>query len=528
MKKILFTFFTVVSFALLAFPQTSRPNIIYIMSDDHDDDAISAYRELADAPQKSKMMIQTNSIDRMAREGMLFTSAFVSNSICSPARATVLTGKFSHINGVKDNSTPFDTSQYTFIKQMHKSGYQTAIIGKWHLHITPSGFDYFSILPGQGVYYSPRFVTAKDTTIFREGYVTEEITRQTLEWLDNRKTDKPFVLMMHHKAPHRNWVPSLKYLEMFSKMKFAEPATLYADTTGKGKAFRDQKMSILNDMDLCTDLKIDPKYLDDIPHLKPPADQIRGYQHQMDLIPPLVRERIQEIYSKRGKILRDNKPKGRELLALKFQWYMQDYMACVASVDESVGNVLNYLDSHHLSENTIVFYTSDQGFYLGENGWFDKRFMYDVSMKTPLLVRWKEHIKPNLVSGALVQNIDLAATFLDLCGMPVPSEMQGLSLKPILLGKSKKLSRPSLYYHYYEYPDDHNVYPHLGVRNEQYKLIYFYTINEWELYDLKKDPDEQTNLIDNPAYKRLIHSLKAELNRQRSHYKDLKPAGSLD
>jgi arylsulfatase A-like enzyme len=512
--------------ALPAYAQTSRPNIIYIMSDDHDDDAISAYRQrVTGTPQKNKILIQTNSIDRMAREGMLFTSAFVSNSICSPARATVLTGKFSHMNGVKDNGTPFDTSQYTFIKQMHRSGYQTAIIGKWHLHITPSGFDYFSILPGQGVYYSPRFITAKDTTVFKERYITEEITRQTLAWLDNRKTDKPFVLMMHHKAPHRNWVPSLKYLEVFSKMKFAEPATLYADTTGRGKAFRAQKMSILNDMDLCTDLKIDPKYLEDIPHLKPPTDKVREYQHQMDLISLLERERILEIYSERGKILRETKPQGRELLALKFQWYMQDYMACVASVDESVGNILNYLDSHHLSENTIVFYTSDQGFYLGENGWFDKRFMYDVSMKTPLLVRWKGHIKPDAVSEVLVQNIDLASTFLDLSGMPVPKEMQGLSLKPILLGESKKISRASLYYHYYEYPDDHNVFPHLGVRNEQYKLIYFYTINEWELYDLKKDPNEQNNLINNPAYQRQIRLLKEELNRQKKHYKDLEPAG---
>lgn len=521
MSRPLFRFLPIVlmMLSLPSLAQEKRPNILFIMSDDHDADAISAYQGT---------LIQTPGLDRMAREGMLFSRSFVSNSICSPARATILTGKYSHLNGVRDNRTPIDTSQYTYTKQMRKQGYQTALIGKWHLHSTPSGFDHFSVLPGQGNYYSPRFMNAKDTVVYRDGYATDEITRQTIEWLDQRDPKKPFAVMMHHKAPHRNWVPALKNLEKFSRMKFPEPPTLFADTAGKGAAFRHQKMRILQDMTLCVDLKIDPAYLMEIPHLKPSEQEIKGYQTQMNLIPEKTRQRIKEIYSERGKILRDKKPEGRELLALKYQWYMQDYLACVASVDESIARILDYLDEHHLSENTVVFYTSDQGFYLGENGWFDKRFMYDVSMQSPLIVRWKGHIKPNSKSDALVQNIDYTPTFLDLAGMAIPQDLQGLSLKPILLGKEKKLNRSSLYYRYYEFPVDHHVYPHLGVRTEKHKLIYFYTVNEWELYDLVKDPTEQKNVARDPAYQKVLKELKEELNRQRKHYKDNEPAGILN
>lgn len=505
--------------------QNPRPNIIYIMSDDHDDDAISIYRAL-NMP-KGSMFIQTPHIDKMAREGALFKNAFVSNSICSPVRATVLTGKFSHMNGVKDNITPFDTSQYTFIKQMRASGYQTALIGKWHLHIRPSGFDYFSILPGQGLYYSPQFLNAQDTVTLKDGYVTEEITRQTLAWLDKRDRQKPFVLLMHHKAPHRNWLPTLKNIEVFSKVKFQEPVTLFADTTGKGTAFRHQQMSILNDMDLCTDLKIDPSYLKDIPHLKVSEQDAKWYQNSMLQIPEPSRSKILEIYAERGKILQTQRPAGKELLSLKYQWYMQDYMACVASVDESVGKLLDYLEKNNMSENTIVVYTSDQGFYLGENGWFDKRFMYDVSMKTPLIFQWKGHISQR-VQASLVQNIDLAPTFLDLAELPLPEELQGLSLKPVLLGKSKAVARKSLYYHYYEFPDPHHVYPHVGIRGSRYKLIYFYTLNEWEFYDLKKDPDEQMNQAKSPRYEKKIESMKKELSDLRKVYKDSEKAGELE
>ena len=501
-----------------------QPNIIYIMSDDHDADAISAY---------NKKFIATPNIDRIAKEGMRFTNCFVGNSICSPVRATILTGQHSHLNGIKDNRTPFDGSKMTLPKLLKEAGYQTAIIGKWHLHSLPTGFDYWTVLPGQGVYYSTRLINMKNDTIRYNEYATSLITNQTLSWLkEKRDPSKPFFIMMHHKAPHRNWVPELKWLESFSKKTFPEPPTLYADTIGKGTAFKHQRMSILKDMTLCTDLKIDPQYIMDIPHLKPDSDDIRGYIATMNAIPEEQRKRMKEIFAERGKLLQQLKPTGKELLKLKYQWYMQDYLACVASVDESVGEVLNYLDESGLSENTIIIYTSDQGFYLGENGWFDKRFMYDVSMQTPLLVKWKGKIKPGSVSNALVQNIDFAPTMLDVAGVKVPDWMQGLSLKSILTGKQNVpmaigMPRKELYYRYYEYPIDHYVIPHLGIREKQYKLIYFYTVNEWEFYDLKNDPQEQHNLISSSNYQKEIARMKEELIQTKKKYKDVEPAGEL-
>jgi arylsulfatase A-like enzyme len=496
------------------------PNIIYIMSDDHDADAISAY---------NKKFISTPNLDRIAKEGMLFTNCFVGNSICSPVRATILTGQHSHMNGIKDNRTPFDGTKITLPKLLKQSGYQTVLIGKWHLHSLPTGFDYWKILPGQGFYYSPRFINMNNDTVrYSQDYATSFITNETISWLkEKRDPAKPFFLMMHHKAPHRNWVPELKWLEVFSKRNFPEPPTLYADTVGKGAAFKHQRMSILKDMTLCTDLKIDPQYIMDVPHLKPDSVDIRGYNAIMNSIPENIRIRMKEIFAERGKILQQQKPEGKALLKLKYQWYMQDYLACIASVDESVGQLLNYLDESGLAENTVVIYTSDQGFYLGENGWFDKRFMYDVSMQTPLLIRWKGKIKPGSVSTSLVQNIDFTSTMLDAAGVKAPSWMQGLSLKPILTGKKIELSRKELYYRYYEYPIDHYVIPHLGIREKQYKLIYFYTVNEWEFYDLKADPQEQHNLAGLPKYQAEINRMKKRLIEVKKEYKDTEPAGDL-
>jgi arylsulfatase A-like enzyme len=496
-----------------------QPNIIYIMSDDHDADAISAY---------NKTFISTPNMDRIAKEGMRFTNCFVGNSICSPVRATVLTGQHSHLNGIKDNRTPFDGNKITLPKLLKEASYQSALIGKWHLHSLPTGFDYWTALPGQGLYYSTRLINMNNDTIRYNEYATSLITKQALDWLkEKRDASKPFFLMMHHKAPHRNWVPELKWLEIFSKKTFPEPQTLYADTAGKGAAFKHQRMSILKDMTLCTDLKIDPQYIMDIPHLKPDSNEIRSYNGFMNGIPEEQRIKMKAIFAKRGKMLQQIKPSGKELLKLKYQWYMQDYLACVASVDESVGEVLKYLDESGLSENTMVIYTSDQGFYLGENGWFDKRFMYDVSMNTPLLVRWKGKIKPGSVNTSLVQNIDFAPTMLDVAGVKVPDWMQGLSLKPILTGKQNELSRKELYYRYYEYPIDHYVIPHLGIREKQYKLIYFYTSNEWEFYDLKADPQEQKNLIKLPRYQAEINRMRMKLTEAKSKYRDTEPAGEL-
>src|SRR6185503_20146771 len=493
--------YRVILLCLLAISShAQQPNIIYIMSDDHDADAISAY---------NKKFISTPNMDRIAKEGMRFTNCFVGNSICSPVRATVLTGQHSHLNGIKDNRTPFDGSKITLPKLLKEAGYQTVLIGKWHLHSLPTGFDYWTVLPGQGVYYSTRLIDMNNDTIRYNEYATSLITNKTLDWLkDQRDPSKPFFIMMHHKAPHRNWVPELKWLEIFSKKKFPEPPTLYADTAGKGAAFKHQRMSILKDMTLCTDLKIDPRYIMDIPHLRPDSNEIRSYHAFMNWIPEDQRGKMKEIFAERGKLLQQLKPTGKELLKLKYQWYMQDYMACVASVDESVGQVLKYLDESGLTANTMIIYTSDQGFYLGENGWFDKRFMYDVSMQTPLLVKWKGKIKPGSVNTSLVQNIDFAPTMLEVAGVKVPDWMQGLSLKPILTGKQTELPRKELYYRYYEYPIDHYVIPHLGIREKQYKLIYFSTVNEWEFYDVKADPSEQKNLINNPKYQVQINRMK--------------------
>jgi arylsulfatase A-like enzyme len=497
-----------------------QPNIIYIMSDDHDPDAISAY---------NKKLISTPNMDRLAKEGIHFTNCFVGNSICAPARATVLTGQHSHLNGMKDNRTPFDGSKITLPKLLKEAGYQTALFGKWHLQSLPTGFDYWNILPGQGQYYSPRFINMNNDTIrYANDYATSHITNATIEWLRNKRNpSKPFLLMMQHKAPHRNWVPELKWLEVFCKKNIPEPFSLYADTAGKGSAYKNQKMRILEDMTLGVDLKIDPQYYMDIPHLKTDSADIRGYNAIMNSIPEEQRKRIKEIYAERGKILQQKKPAGKDLLKLKYQWYMQDYLACIASVDESVGELLAYLDESGLADNTVVIYTSDQGFYLGENGWFDKRFMYDVSMQTSLLVRWKGKIKPGSVSNALVQNIDFAPTMLDAAGVKIPDWMQGLSLKPILTGKQNELSRKELYYRYYEYPIDHYVVPHLGIREKQYKLIYFYTVNEWEFYDMKKDPAEKTNLISSPEYQTQIERMKKRLVEIKKEYKDTEPAGVL-
>jgi len=516
MKKLLFLLLTLPLFTVA---QQQRPNILYIMSDDHDASAISAY---------GSTLIHTPNIDRVAKEGMLFSRAFVGNSICGPARATLLTGQHSHKNGMKDNRTIFDGSKITMPKLLQQGGYQTAIVGKWHLHSYPTGFDYWKVLPGQGLYFEPRLIGMKGDTATYKGYATDVTTDEALGWLrEKRDPAKPFMLLLHHKAPHRNFFPPLKYIEQYHTQTFPEPATLYADTPGHGTAWRLQTMSILPDMKICSDLKVDPKYVMDISWLKPDSAEIAYYHAIMNRIPVNNRQRIKEIYAERGELLQKLRPQGKELLKWKYQWLMQDYLACVASVDENVGRVLNYLDSSGLANNTLVVYTSDQGFYLGQNGWFDKRWMYDVSMKTPLLARWPGHIKPGTKTDVMVQNIDYASTFMDVAGLPIHASMQGLSLQPVLTSAKAKLPRKSLYYHFYEYKSDHTVLEHVGVRGERYKLIYFYTVNEWQLFDLKKDPSEQSNLAGNKTYGKILDEMKKELLRLRDVYDDHEPAGEL-
>lgn len=510
-------FFIFLLLTLKGFSQ-QRPNIIYIMSDDHDNDAISAYNQ---------QFIYTPHIDRLAREGIKFNKAFVGNSICAPARATLLTGQHSHKNGVKDNRTPFDPSKNTLPKLLQKAGYQTALIGKWHLHSYPSGFDYWRILPGMGQYFNTPIIEMSGDTIRQPGYATDVLTDNAISWLDQRDTTKPFVLFFHHKAPHRYFFPSLKYLEQFHTRTFPEPSTLFLDTNGRGSAWAIQTMSILPDMQLCSDLKVDPQYLADIPELKPSEQQVNYYKAIMNRVPEGQRKRYEEIFAARGKLIREKNLRGKELLKYKYQWYMQDYTACIASIDESIGRLLDYLDKENLASNTAVMYTSDQGFYLGENGWFDKRFAYDISMQTPLLVRWPGHIKPGTETNAMVQNIDFAPTILAIAGSKAPGWMQGLDFKPILTGNKKELPRPYLYYHYYEFVQDHTVIPHVAIRSKDHKLIYFYTVNEWQLYDLQKDPAELNNLANSDPHQSLFKKLKKELIQLRNLYDDHEPAGEL-
>lgn len=495
-----------------------KPNIIYIMSDDHDADGISAY---------NNSFIKTPHIDRIAKEGMLFKNAFVGNSICSPARATLLTGQHSHKNGVRDNRTDFDPNKITMPKLLQQAGYQTALLGKWHLHSYPTGFDYWKILPGQGLYHEPRMITMNGDTIIHKGYATDIITNEAITWLSQRNMSKPFLLLLHHKAPHRNWVPPSKYLRITGNQQFPEPTTLAADMTKYGKAWQGQKMGILEDMTLCTDLKIDPVYLTDIPELKPNDADVRGYHATFNRIPEPERAALKSIYDRRGELVRIHYKDRMRLRQLKYQWYMQDYMACVASVDENVGRLLDYLDSTGLSKNTLVMYTGDQGFYLGENGWFDKRWAYDVSMQAPLLMKWPGVIKPGSETSQLVQNIDFAPTILDAAGVAIPQWMQGISLKSLISGKQTILTRKELYYHYYEYPIDHYVSPHVAVRGSRYKLIYFYKLNEWEFYDMQKDPAEQVNLINSPAYQNEIKKSRQLLLKLRDKYDDHETAGDL-
>ncbi len=500
------------------FSKGQQPNIIFIMSDDHDADAISAY---------NKKFISTPNIDRLAREGVLFWKNFVNNSICGPVRATLLTGQHSHKNGMKDNRTRFDSSKMTMPKLMQRGGYQTGIVGKWHLHSYPTGFDHWKILPGQGLYFEPRIISMKGDTSTYHGYATDVITDESLKWLDGRDRSKPFLLHIHHKAPHRYFLAPLKYIEQFHTKKFPEPPGLYEDKAKHGKAWSLQTMSILDDMKLCSDLKVDPRYLAGISWLKPDSADIVYYNAIFNRIPIAERNAIKKIYEKRGKLLQQLKPKGKKLLQLKYQWYMQDYLACVASVDENVGRVLDYLDSNKLSSNTMVMYTGDQGMYLGENGWFDKRWMYDVSMQAPLLMRWPGRIPAGSVQSNMTQAIDYAPTILATAGIAPPDFMQGINLLPYVSGKEKTIPRKDLYYHFYEDNADHTVQKHLGVRGERYKLMYFYTLNEWELYDLQTDPRELKNLATSPRHKAIFQQMKDTLLQLRDKYDDHEPAGEL-
>lgn len=470
--------------------EAARPNILFIMADDHGYQAMSCY---------GSQMNQTPNIDRLAKEGMRFDRAYVTNSICGPSRAVILTGKYSHKNGFMRNGQSFDATQQTVAKLLRKAGYQTAAFGKWHLKSDPTGFDDYHILIGQGPYYNPTMLTPNGR-VKHTGYTTEIITDELLKWFKERRSpDKPFFVMYHHKAPHRNWQPGPKYLHHYDDAVIPEPDTLFDDYSGRGTPAKTQKMMVARDLNE-NDLKLKPQ---------------RG-------LTPEQRKIWDAAYGPKNEAFRAANLQGKDLVRWKFQRYAKDYLRCIDAVDDNVGRVLDYLDQSGLAKNTVVFYTSDQGWYLGEHGWFDKRWMYEESFRTPLLVRWPGKTKPGSVNMDFAMNLDFAETFLDIAGVEIPDDMQGVSLVPLLEGRTPDNWRKSMYYHYYEYPGPHSVRRHYGVRTERYKLIYFYEpdVKEWELYDLARDPQEMHSVYAEPEYADVVAELKRELKRLRKKYDD--------
>ena len=496
-----------------------RPNILFIMSDDHAYQAISAY---------SDKLIKTPNIDRIANEGILFTNACVTNSICAPSRATILTGKHTHINGKIDNKMPFDTTQVTFPQLFQNAGYETAMYGKLHFGNNPKGVDDFMILPGQGNYINPKFITQKGDTIIT-GYVTDIITDLTINWLNKKRDkEKPFMMMYLHKAPHRPWWPSPEKFEEFTKKTFPEPASLFDDYSNRGTAANTAEMNLLKHMKYGHDSKIRPETIKEMGGVQPYVPPFnwngidgftgpyrRANNEQKALYDPVI-DSINTWFKAHWPNMNN-----KEKMKWKYQRYMQDYLGCISSVDDNVGRVLDYLDESGLAENTIVIYTSDQGFYLGEHGWFDKRFIYDESFKTPLMIRWPNEITPGTTNDEMVQNLDFAQTFLEAAHIEVPSDMQGESLIPLLKGNSAQWKRDAVYYHYYEYPAVHMVKRHYGIVTKEYKLAHFYyDVDEWELYDRIKDPQEMTNVYNDPAYADIVAVLHKKLDELRIKYKD--------
>lgn len=527
---------------------TQRPNIVYIMCDDHAFQCISAYGE------PISKLAPTPNIDRIAQRGMRFDRAFVENSLSTPSRACLMTGLYSNQNGQRQLGEGIDTTRTFFTEQLQQAGYQTAVVGKWHMGCDPKGFDYYHIYNDQGQYYNPQY-RGTDTDgkyIVEEGYSTDLTTDHALSFIEHRDTNKPFCLLLHHKAPHRNWLANTKYFGMYDNVNFPMPETFYDDYETRGSAVRTQKMSVTKDMRWEQDFKV-PEMLDTAN-----ADSWDSYlslMNEVNRMNPEQRIAWGKYYFPRNRRLLEAHLTGKELDEWKYQNYIRDYMSVIKSVDESVGRVLDYLDSHGLTDNTIIVYTSDQGFYMGEHGWFDKRFMYEESLRTPLLIAYPGHIQPGTVCNKLVQNIDYAPTFLDLAGISKPKELPGRSLTPLFkAGDKVKGWRNSIYYHYYDYPTYHMVRKHDGVRTDRYKLIHFYgaggldavkenkyqrqpgtrehgcmtyltflgyfepkdsAVNYNELYDLQADPHELNNLYGKPGYEKITKQLQKQLNDYR-------------
>lgn len=525
-----------------------HPNIVYIMCDDHAYQCISAYGSAL------SKLAPTPNIDRLAERGMRFDRAFVENSLSTPSRACLMTGQYSHQNGQRQLGEGIDTTRTFFTELLQEAGYQTAVVGKWHMGCDPKGFDYYHVYNDQGQYWNPQYrgTDTNNEFVVEEGYSTDLTTDHALDFIEHRDPSKPFCLLLHHKAPHRNWQANLKYLGMYDDVEFPMPENFYDDYATRGSAARTQKMSVTRDMRWEQDFKV-PEMLD----LNNPdsQDSYNALMGEINRMTPEQRSAWGRYYFPRNRRLLEAQLKGKDLDNWKYQVYIRDYMSVIASVDESVGRVLDYLDKNGLTDNTMIVYTSDQGFYMGEHGWFDKRFMYEESLRTPLIVSYPGHTKPGSVCNRLVQNIDYAPTFLALAGVSQPKDMPGRSLVPVLdNGDNVKNWRQSIYYHYYDYPTYHMVRKHDGVRTDRYKLIHFYgkggldavpenkyqnvpgtreyatlkglesigyfepkdeAVDYCELYDLQTDPHEQNNIFGKPGTEKIAKQLQRELNKYR-------------
>lgn len=476
---------------------STKPNIVFILSDDHTNNAIGAY---------GNTLVKTPNINRIGEQGAIFTNFFVTNSICGPSRAALLTGKYSHINGFTRNDKKFDVHQFIFSRLFRNHGYQTAWIGKWHLETLPDDtFDYWTILPDQGHYYQPDFITQQNDTIIHKGYVTDIITDLSQDWLDQRDQSKPFLLVIGEKAVHREWLPAVQDLGAYDSIVFPLPDNFHDDYNGRFAASH-QDMEIGKKLDLEFDFKIDVDYINNFKYNRLNDFERIAYQ--------LYYDKVSRDYHQ----LVDN---GGDVLSWKYQHYLRDYLSTSQSLDRNIGRILDYLDKAGLAENTIVIYGSDQGFYLGEHGWFDKRFMYEESLRTPFFIRYPKMISKKTIIDAHLLNIDWAPTLLQAAGIDVPEEIQGKSFWNLLSGITSH-HRDQIYYHYYEYPDAHRVMPHFGIRTSRYKLIRFYGIaNYWELYDLKEDPKEMNNLYSVQYSNKLVKNLKRDLEKLIKEYKDI-------
>ncbi|MEX6686166.1 sulfatase [Danxiaibacter flavus] len=482
---------------MLSKGQSSRPNIIFIFSDDHAYQTISAYG--------SKLAVTPN-IDRIAREGAIFTNAMVTNSICGPSRATLLTGKYSHINGYTLNEKKFNTGQQVFPRLLQQNGYQTAWIGKWHLGNLPEGFDHYQILNSQGQYYNPQFISSNHDTTIHHGYVTNLITQFTEAWLDKRDTSKPFFLVVGEKATHREWLPDIQDLGAYDDKTFSLPPNFHDDYKNRIAA-QNQDMTIDKTMRLKEDLKVHADYEKGGIYNRFTEDQKKSFYDYYE--------------NKVSKEFDEKRLTGEALVEWKYQRYLKDYLATAKSLDRNIGEILAYLDKTGLSKNTVVIYASDQGFYMGEHGWFDKRFMYEESLRTPFVMRYPGVIKPGSAINQMTLNIDWAPTLLNIAQVNIPQDIQGTSFLPILKGDKNVPWRKEMYYHYYEFPQPHHVYPHFGIRTERYKLVRFYDAgNAWELYDLQKDPHEVNNIYGSKGTEKLTAELKQHLKKLMIEYKD--------